>query len=88
MSHELATLFAAGFLYLLVLFLIAYATDRGYRKLGDPSAAAAGRRRLRHPRGPTTAASVCGHNGLLFLTIIGATLAFVLSPVLRDRSCG
>ena len=30
MSHELAPLFAAGFVYLLALFLIAYATDRNY----------------------------------------------------------
>ena len=86
MSHELATLFAAGFFYLLILFLIAYATDRGHL----PAKWAA------HPLTYTLSIGVyatswtyygsigfASHNGLLFLTIyIGATLAFVLSPVL------
>ncbi|MGD1982993.1 MAG: hypothetical protein PVF93_03695, partial [Chromatiaceae bacterium] len=30
MSHELATLFGAGLVYLVLLFLLAYATDQGY----------------------------------------------------------
>ena len=86
MSHELATLFATGFVYLLVLFLIAYATDRGW----IPTQWAA------HPLTYTLSIGVyatswtyygsvgyAAHNGLLFLTIyIGATLTFVLSPVL------
>ncbi|MCB1802429.1 MAG: histidine kinase, partial [Gammaproteobacteria bacterium] len=86
MSHELATLFAAGFVYLVLLFLVAYATDRGYL----PGSWAA------HPLTYTLSIGVyatswtyygsvgyAAHNGLLFLTIyIGATLAFVLSPVL------
>jgi len=86
MSHELATLFAAGFVYLLVLFLIAYATDRGF----VPG------RWVTHPMTYTLSIGVyatswtyygsvgyAAHNGLLFLTIyIGATLAFLLGPVL------
>ena len=86
MSHELATLFAAGFFYLLVLFLVAYTTDRGL--LPDRLAS--------HPLTYTLSIGVyatswtyygsvgfAAHNGLLFLTIyIGATLTFVLSPVL------
>ena len=86
MSHELASLFAAGFFYLLVLFLIAYATDRDYLPARWAS----------HPLTYTLSIGVyatswtyygsvgySAHNGLLFLTIyVGATLAFVLSPVL------
>jgi PAS domain S-box-containing protein len=86
MSHELATLFATGFVYLLVLFLLAYATDRGL----IPARVAS------HPLTYTLSIGVyatswtyygsvgfAAHNGLLFLTIyIGATLTFVLSPVL------
>ena len=86
MSHELATLFATGFCYLLVLFLVAYATDRSLLPAGLAS----------HPLTYTLSIGVyatswtyygsvgfASHNGLLFLTIyIGATLTFVLSPVL------
>ncbi len=86
MSHELATLFAAGFFYLLLLFLLAYITDQGY--LPD--------RWVSHPLVYTLSIGVyatswsyygsvgyAASNGLLFLTIyIGATLAFVLSPIL------
>jgi PAS domain S-box-containing protein len=86
MSHELATLFAAGFFYLLLLFLVAYATDRGLLPASWAS----------HPLTYTLSIGVyatswtyygsvgfAAHNGLMFLTIyIGATLAFVLSPVL------
>ena len=86
MGHELATLFAAGFVYLLLLFLVAYATDRDWL----PSHWAA------HPLTYTLSIGVyatswtyygsvgyASVNGLLFLTIyIGATLAFVLSPVM------
>jgi PAS domain S-box-containing protein len=86
MSHELATLFGAGFVYLLILFLIAYATDRGHIPTRWAS----------HPLVYTLSVGVyatswtyygsvgyAAHNGLLFLTIyLGATLAFVLSPVL------
>jgi len=86
MNHELATLFAAGFLYLVVLFLIAFATDRGRLPASWVS----------HPLTYTLSIGVyatswtyygsvgyAAHNGLLFLTIyIGATLAFLLSPVL------
>jgi len=86
MSHELATLFAAGFLYLLALFLIAYATERGRLPARWAS----------HPLTYTLSIGVyatswtyygsvgyAAHNGLLFLTIyIGATLTFLLSPVL------
>lgn len=86
MSHELATLFGAGVCYLLVLFLIAYATERGML----PARLAA------HPMIYTLSIGVyatswtyygsvgyAAHNGLLFLTIyIGATTAFLLSPLL------
>lgn len=86
MSHELATLFAAGFVYLLLLFLVAYATDRGW----VPA------RWVNHPLTYTLSVGVyatswtyygsvgyAANNGLLFLTIyVGATLAFLLSPML------
>ncbi len=86
MSHELATLFAAGFIYLLLLFLVAYATDRGWVP----------ERWVTHPLTYTLSIGVyatswtyygsvgyAAHNGLQFLTIyLGATLAFVLSPFL------
>ena len=86
MNHELATLFGAGFVYLLFLFLLAYVTDRGYLP----------NRLVSHPLIYTLSIGVyatswsyygsvgyAAHNGLLFLTIyIGATLTFVLSPVL------
>ncbi len=86
MSHELATLFVAGFFYLLLLFLVAYATDRGLLPARWAS----------HPLTYTLSIGVyatswtyygsvgfAAHNGLMFLTIyIGATLTFVLSPVL------
>ena len=86
MGHELATLFAAGFFYLLLLFLVAYATDQGY----VPAAWAS------HPLTYSLSIGVyatswtyygsvgyAAHNGLLFLTIyIGATLTFILSPLL------
>ena len=82
----MATLFAAGFGYLLVLFLVAFATDRGL----VPA------RVVSHPITYTLSIGVyatswtyygsvgyAAHHGLLFLTIyIGATLTFVLSPVL------
>ena len=86
MSHELATLFATGFGYLLLLFLVAYATDRGLLPA----------RLVSHPLTYTLSIGVyatswtyygsvgyAAHNGLLFLTIyIGATLTFILSPLL------
>lgn len=82
----MAALFAAGFGYLLVLFLVAFATDRGL----VPA------RVVSHPITYTLSIGVyatswtyygsvgyAAHHGLLFLTIyIGATLTFVLSPVL------
>ena len=81
-----ATLFATGFGYLLLLFLVAYATDRGL----VPA------RLVSHPLTYTLSIGVyatswtyygsvgyAAHNGLLFLTIyIGATLTFILSPLL------
>ncbi len=86
MGHDLATLFTTGFAYLVVLFLLAYATDRGL----IPARVAS------HPLTYTLSIGVyatswtyygsvgfAAHNGLLFLTIyIGATLTFVLSPIL------
>ncbi len=86
MGHELATLFGVGVLYLLLLFLLAYATDQGYLP----------NRLVTHPLVYTLSIGVyatswtyygsvgyAAHHGLLFITIyIGATLTFVLSPVL------
>jgi len=86
MTYELSVLFAAGFLYLLILFLIAYATDRG--KLP--------RHWVRHPAVYTLSLGVYAtswsyygsvgfakQQGLQFLTIyLGVTLAFLLAPVL------
>jgi len=86
MGHELLTLFGAGLVYLILLFLLAYATDQGYLP----------HRWATHPLVYTLSIGVyatswtyygsvgyAANNGFLFLTIyIGATLAFVLSPVL------
>lgn len=86
MSHELATLFVAGFVYLGVLFLVAYATDHDLLPAHWAS----------HPATYTLSIGVyatswtyygsvgyAAHHGFLFLTIyLGATLAFVLAPLL------
>jgi Na+/proline symporter/signal transduction histidine kinase len=86
MTFDLATLFAAAFAYLLLLFLVAYAAERGW----IPSRVA------RHPAtyvlslgvyatswsyyGSVGFAQAQGYN---FLTIyLGVTLAFLLAPVL------
>ncbi len=86
MSHELATLFIAGFAYLGVLFLIAFITDHGIIPAHWIS----------HPLTYTLSIGVyatswtyygsvgfAAHEGFLFLTIyLGITIAFFLSPVL------
>ena len=86
MNHDLASLFGIGLLYLGLLFLIAHFTDRGR----IPA------RWISHPLTYTLSLGVYAtswsyygsvgfahHNGLMYLTIyIGATLAFVLSPLL------
>jgi PAS domain S-box-containing protein len=86
MGHDLATLFVVGLGYLGLLFLIAHYTDRGV----VPA------RWVSHPLTYTLSLGVYATswsyygsvgfahgNGLLYLTIyLGATLAFVLSPVL------
>ena len=86
MTHELPVLSGAGVVYLLLLFLIAYATEQG--KLPD--------RWVNNPWVYTLSLGVYATSwtyygsvgfavgsGFQFLTIyIGVTLAFVLSPVL------
>ncbi|BAO43995.1 sensor histidine kinase [Thiolapillus brandeum] len=86
MTLELSSLFIAGFLYLVLLFLIAYVTDRGLIP----------ERWVSHPLVYTLSLGVyatswtyygsvglANSNGYLFLTIyLGVTLAFALSPVL------
>lgn len=86
MTLELSLLFAAGIIYLGILFLIAYATDRGLIP----------ERWISHPLVYTLSLGVyatswsyygsvgfADSNGFQFLTIyLGVTLAFVLSPVL------
>ncbi len=86
MNHDLAFLFIVGLLYLFFLFWLASAADRG--KI--PS------RWIAHPIVYTLSLGVYAtswtyygsvgfahESGLLFLTIyLGATLAFILSPVL------
>ncbi len=86
MSLELSTLFLAGFSYLVLLFLVAYATDRGL----IPA------RWVSHPLTYTLSLGVyatswsyygsvgfADSDGYLFLTIyLGVTLAMVLAPVL------
>ena len=86
MTFELSHLFLVGVLYLLLLFLIAYATDSGWIP----------RRIARHPAtyalslgvyatswtfyGSVGFAQSSGYN---FLSIyVGVTLAFVLAPIL------
>ncbi len=86
MTLELSTLFTAGFLYLVLLFLVAYSTDRGWIPEHWVS----------HPLVYTLSLGVyatswtyygsvgfANSSGYLFLTIyLGVTLAFALSPVL------
>ncbi|WP_456372398.1 ATP-binding protein [Thiolapillus sp.] len=86
MTLELSSLFTAGFLYLVLLFLIAYVTDRGLIP----------EQWVSHPLVYTLSLGVyatswtyygsvgfANSNGYLFLTIyLGVTLAFALSPVL------
>ena len=86
MTLELSSLFTAGFLYLVILFLIAYITDRGVIP----------ERWVSHPLVYTLSLGVyatswtyygsvgfANSSGYLFLTIyLGVTLAFALSPVL------
>ena len=86
MTHELPALFGAGVVYLLLLFLIAYATEQG--KLPE--------RWVNNPWVYTLSLGVyasswsyygsvgfAAEQGLLFLTIyIGVTFAFLLSPLL------
>ncbi len=86
MTHELGILFGAGFIYLLLLFLVAYAADSG--RIPE--------RLIRHPLVYALSLGVYATSwsyygsvgfaqseGYLFLTIyIGVTLAFALTPVL------
>jgi Na+/proline symporter/signal transduction histidine kinase len=86
MYHDLATLFGFGLVYLLILFLIAYAADSG--RIGD--------RLLRHPLVYVLSLGVLATSwtyygslgfaqtqGYLYLSIyFGITLAFSLSPIL------
>ena len=86
MTPELSTLFLAGFSYLVLLFLIAYATDRGLIPPGWVS----------HPLTYTLSLGVYAtswsyygsvgfaeSSGYLFLTIyLGVTLAMFLGPLL------
>ena len=86
MTHELPVLFGAGVVYLLLLFLIAYATEQG--KLPE--------RWVNNPWVYTLSLGVyasswsyygsvgfASEQGLLFLTIyLGVTFAFLLSPLL------
>jgi len=86
MYHDLATLFGFGLAYLLILFLIAYAADRG--RIPD--------RWLRHPLVYILSLGVLAtswtyygslgfaqNQGYLYLSIyLGVTLAFAFSPIL------
>jgi Na+/proline symporter/nitrogen-specific signal transduction histidine kinase len=86
MTHELPVLFGAGVVYLVLLFLIAYATERG----------AIPERWVRHPSVYVLSLGVyatswsyygsvgfAAEQGYLFLTIyLGVTVAFLLSPLL------
>lgn len=86
MSHDLASLFAVGLGYMGCLFLVAYLTERGVLPA----------RWVSHPLTYTLSLGVyatswsyygsvgfASGSGLSYLTIyIGATLAFVLAPVL------
>ncbi len=86
MIHDLVTLFGFGLVYLLILFVIAYAADSGRIP----------HRLLRHPLVYVLSLGVYATSwtyygsvgfaqsqGYLFLTIyLGVTLAFALSPVL------
>ncbi len=85
-NYELSTLFGAGVIYLLLLFLIAHATERGLIP----------ERWVRHPAVYVLSLGVyasswsyygsvgfAAEQGYLFLTIyLGVTIAFLLSPLL------
>ncbi len=88
MTVDLTTLFVAGLLYLFVLFLVAYATERGL----VPSAW------LQHPVTYILSLGVYAtswsyygsvgyaeQNGLLFLAVyLGVTMAFLVAPLLLE----
>jgi len=85
-NYELSTLFGVGVIYLLLLFLIAHATERGVIP----------ERWVRHPAVYVLSLGVyatswsyygsvgfAAEQGYLFLTIyLGVTIAFLLSPLL------
>ena len=88
MSHELVVLIAAGIIYLVILFLVAYATERGMIP----------ERWVSHPITYTLSLGVyatswsyygsvgfAASSGYQFLTIyLGVTVAFLLTPVLLN----
>jgi PAS domain S-box-containing protein len=86
MSHDLGILFGAGFGYLLLLFLIAYATDRGIvpeRWVSNPLTYTLSLGVYATSWSFYGSVGFADRQGYLFLTIyLGVTIAFVLSPVL------
>jgi Na+/proline symporter/signal transduction histidine kinase len=88
MSHELVIFLAAGIIYLVILFLVAYATERGMIP----------ERWVSHPITYTLSLGVyatswsyygsvgfAASSGYQFLTIyLGVTIAFLLTPVLLN----
>lgn len=86
MTHELSGLFAASLVYLAMLFLIAYITDRGWipeRWVSHPAVYVLSLGVYATSWSYYGSVGFAASQGYLFLTIyLGATMAFLLSPVL------
>ncbi len=86
MGHELSTLFGAALVYLVLLFLVAYVTDRGWipeRWVSHPVVYILSLGVYATSWSYYGSVGFAADQGYLFLTIyVGVTLAFLLSPVL------
>jgi Na+/proline symporter/signal transduction histidine kinase len=86
MNHELLVLLAAGIIYLVVLFLVAYATESGLipeRWVGHPITYTLSLGVYATSWSYYGSVGFAASSGYQFLTIyLGVTIAFLLSPVL------
>ncbi len=86
MGHELSTLFGAALAYLVLLFLIAYITDRGLipeRWTSHPAVYVLSLGVYATSWSYYGSVGFAADQGYLFITIyLGVTLAFLFSPVL------
>ncbi len=86
MGHELSTLFGAALAYLVLLFLVAYVTDRGLipeRWTSHPAVYVLSLGVFASSWSYYGSVGFAADQGYLFITIyLGVTLAFLFSPVL------